>query len=187
MNSQRTRSIKRLAWTLGLALVALFAYGIYDAGRDEKAPPPANSQIVFKDGHVDGQKLRFKSWSADYDKMVTNADQTILDVENVRNGIVLKNGKPYLRIRAKHMTVNTLSKDFSATGSLHVETAGAMPARTFDTASAVWSDAAQRLTLAHRVVIHSGADEPLTLGSLTFDVKTGNVEMRDVTGPLRLK
>lgn len=179
--------MKRVLWSVGLALVALFAYGIFDAGRNEKPAPPANSQIVFKAGHVDGQKLHFKSWSADYDTMVTNADQTILDVENVRNGIVLKNGKPYLRIRAKHMTVNTLSKDFSATGPLHVESIGSTPPRTFDTTSAIWSDAAQKLTLASRVVIHSGADEPLTLGSLTFDVKTGNVDMRDVTGPLRLK
>ncbi len=177
--------MKALAWLTALIVAVFIGVGIHDAGRDERPAPPANSQIVFNGGHVNGQKLRFKSWSADYDKIVSNADQTVLQLENVHNGIIYKDGKPYLHVRAAHMTVNTASRDFSANGPLYVESVGSTPTRSFQTNSATWSDAAQKLTLAQRIVIHSGADEPLTVGSLTFDVKSGNVDIRDIDGPIR--
>lgn len=179
--------MKAAAWIVGLALAIFIGIGIYGAGRDERPPPPANSQIVFNNGRANGQKLRFKSWSADYDKIVSNADQTVLQLENVHNGVVYKNGKPYLRIRAARMTVNTVSRDFATAGPMLVETVGTTPARTFETNSATWSDAAQKLTLAQRIVIHSGAADPLTIGSLTFDVKSGNLEIRNVDGPMGSK
>ncbi|GAC1309710.1 MAG: hypothetical protein NVSMB19_23580 [Vulcanimicrobiaceae bacterium] len=176
--------IKIVAWLAALALATYVGIGVYEAGRNERLPPPANSQIVFKNGRANGQRLRFKSWSADYDKIISNADQTILQLENVHNGTIYKNGKAYLHVRAAHMTVNTVSRNFTANGPLHVETVGTTPARSFETTSAIWSDAAQKLTFAQRIVIHSGADDPLTVGSLTLDVKSGNVDIRDVTGPI---
>lgn len=179
--------MKIVAWILGLALVVFLGVGVFDAGRNERPPPPSNNQIVFKNGFANGQKLRFKSWSADYDTIVSNADQTILELEHVRNGTIYKNGKPYLHVRADRMTVNTISRDFTASGPLHVESVGAAPSRSFDTDSAVWSDAAQKLTLARKIVIRTGPGDPLTVGSLTLDVKSGNVDIHDVTGPVRFK
>ncbi|GAC1310508.1 MAG: hypothetical protein NVS2B3_10480 [Vulcanimicrobiaceae bacterium] len=177
--------MKRLAWLAALALVVFLSVGIYEAGRDERPPPPANSQIVFKHGFANGQKLHFKSWSADYEKIVSNADQTILELVRVRNGTIYKNGRPYLHVRAERMSVNTISRDFSAEGPLHVESIGVVPARSFDTSSAVWSDATQKLTLSRRIVVHSGADAPLVVGSLVLDVRSGDIVIRDVAGPIR--
>jgi len=177
--------MKRVAWLAACALLLVLGYGIYDAGRNERPAPPANTQIVFKNGYANGQKLRFKSWSADYDKIISNADQTILQLEHVRNGTIFKDGKPYLHVTAERMMVNTISRDFSATGPLHVESVGTVPVRSFDTRSAVWNESAQRLTLAQRIVIRTGAEPPLTVGSLTLDVKRGEVELHDVTGPIR--
>ncbi len=179
--------MKRAIILAGIAVVAYLGYGIYDAGRDERPPPPSNSNITLAGGHATGQRVKFRSWSADYDRIVSNADQTILDISGVRNGTIYKGGKPYLHLRATHMTVNTTTRDFSATGPLHAETVGSTPSRAFDTTSATWNDAAQTLTLANRVVIHSGADGPLTVGSLTFDVKTGDVTLDAIDGPVRLK
>ncbi len=176
--------------TIGVAIVAVLGflgYGIYNAGRDERPPPLANTNIQFSKGHASGQRVKFRSWSADYDKIVSNADQTILDVQNVRNATIFKNGKPYMHVRAAHLTVNTITHDFAETGPMHAETVGATPARSFDTDSAVWNDALQTLTLAKHVVIHSGADDPLTVGSLTFDIKTGAIDIRDIEGPVRIK
>ncbi len=168
-----------------LVLVCILAVGIYKAGQGERPAPPANSQIVFSNGRVNGQKLRFKSWAADYDKIISNADQTVLQLENVHNGVIYKKGKAYLRMRAAHMTVNTVSRDFTATGPLKVESVGTVPARSFETTSAVWSDAAQKLTLAQRILVHTGSDSPLAVGSLTFDVRSGNVAIGAVNGSLR--
>ena len=170
-----------------VALLAYVGYGIYDAGRDERPAPLPNSNISFRKGHASGQRVKFRSWAADYDTIVSNADQTILDIQNVRNGTIFKNGKPYMHVRAAHMTVNTITHDFAETGPMHAETVGSQPARTFDTDSAVWNDARQTLTFSKRVVVHTGSGDPLTVGSLTLDIKTGAVDIHDIDGPVRIK
>lgn len=179
--------MKRILWICAAALVLFLGIGIYDAGKNEVAPPPANTQIVFKRGLADGHRLRFKSWSARYDRIVSNADQTILDLDGIRDGVIYKKGKPYLHVRAAHMTVNTLTRDFTARGPFHVESVGSKPRRSFDTDDATWNDAAQTMTFARRIVIHSGNDDPLAVGSLTLNVRSGNIALRDVTGPVRWK
>jgi lipopolysaccharide export system protein LptC len=180
-------SLGRLAAGAGFVLVAYVAWGIYRAGLNETAPPPASTDIVFHEGVANGERITTRSWTAQYDKLVSNADQTVLDLQNVRNGTIFKAGKPYLHIRAAHMTVNTLTRDFAVSGRLHVETVSSRPARSFDTTAAHWSDAQQQLDLTHRVSIDSGAGAPLVVGSLTFDVKTGQLELHDVAGPVRFK
>ena len=179
--------MKTVLWGVGIAFVLFLAIGIDRAGRDEVAPPPANTSIVFKKGYADGHRLRFKAWSADYDKIVSNADQTILELYGVRDGVIYKKGKPYLHVRATHMSVNTLSRDFTARGPFHVESVAATPQRAFDTDDATWNDTSQTLTFARPIVVHSGADEPLRVGSLILNVKSGSIAMRDVAGPIRLK
>ncbi len=169
------------------AALAYVTYGIYRAGIGELPPPPSSPQIVFHNGTVNGQRITTRSWSADYDRIVSNGDQTMLELDGVRNGTIYKAGKPYLHVRAAHMSVNTISRDFTVTGPMHVETTGSNPPRSFDTTSAVWNDAAERLTLAQHITMRTGARAPLSIGSLTFDVKTGNLELHQVDGPIRFK
>lgn len=179
--------MKLALWGLGIAFVVFLAVGIYRAGLGDVAPPPASSSIVFKKGYADGHRLRFKSWSADYDKIVSNGDQTILELDGIHDGVIYKKGKPYLHVRATHMSVNTLTRDFTARGPFHVESVAATPQRAFDTDDATWNDASQTLSFARPIVIHSGADDPLRVGSLILNVKSGNLALRDVAGPVRLK
>jgi hypothetical protein len=183
----RRVSPARLIAIAGLAIAAFLAWGIHRAGLGETPTPPNSTDIVFHQGIAHGERIKTRSWTADYDRVVSNADQTVLELENVRNGVIFRSGKPYLRVRAAHMSVNTLTRDFTVTGPLHVETIGASPARSFDTTSARWSDAEQRLELDKRVSIESGASAPLIVGSLTVDVKTGLIEMHDVAGAARFK
>jgi hypothetical protein len=177
----------RAAAIAGIALAGYVGYGIYAAGSNERPPPPATTSVVFGRGTATGHRIATPSWTADFDRIVSNADQSMLDLTNVRHGVVLRKGKPYLHVRALHMTVNTLSRDFSANGKVHVDTVGGKMARSFDTASAIWNDAAGRLTLAQHITVHNGPGTPLSIGSLTFDVKTGEIEVRDLNGPLRFK
>jgi hypothetical protein len=182
-----TLNAKRLAWLAGGVLLAYLGYGVYQAGTLEAPPPPSNPQIVFRGGSASGQRIRTRSWSAAYDRIVSNADQTVLDLENVHDGLIYRKGKPYLRVRAAHMTVNTVSRDFNVTGPMHVETVVASPPRSFDTTAASWSDAAQKLALTQTVTIRTGAATPLSVGSLTFDVKTGQLTIANVAGGVRLR
>jgi len=174
----------RYVWLAACALLVIGAVGVYRAGLNEVRPPPAIPGIVFHGGLAHGQRLKTRSWSVEYDRAVSNADQTVFDLEHVRNGTIFRKGKPYLRVRAAHMSVNTLSHDFNVAGPLHIETIGAPTHRSFDTTSAVWNDAVQRLTLARPIVVHTSGEEPLSVGSLVFNVKTGDVEVRRISGPI---
>ncbi len=181
------RIVTRASWLAGLAFAGYVGYGIYEAGLHDRPPPPATTNIIFKDGSAVGQRIRTRSWSADYERIVSNADQTVLDLDTIRHGVIYRKGKPYLRVRAAHMTVNTVARDFTALGSLHVETVGAKLQRSFDTTSAVWNDGLQTLTLAKHIDIHTAHDAPLSVGSLSINVKTGQIELHQVAGAVRFK
>jgi hypothetical protein len=181
--------LKLLALAAGALLLGYVGAGIYLAGLDTPAAPPINSNsVIFKPGQAIGERVGCRSWIADYDHIVTSADQTVVDVDNVRHGLIYKQCKPYLTVQAKHMTINTLTHDFSASGDIHIETAASdMLHKTFETDAATWSDQGQRLALPHKSTIESGMDLPLTVGSLTFDVRSGQLEINNVAGAVRFK
>lgn len=181
------RRLKRPALILGGALAAYVAYGIWMAGRGEMLLPPSNSPVIFKTGTALGQRLTGRSWTADYERIVTSSDQTNLDLYGVKHAVIYKDGKPYLKVTAERMTVNTVTRDFNATGKLHVETVGKKPMRTFDTETANWNDALQTLTLPDKAKFGTGAALPLLVGSAVFNVKTGELEMHQVAGAVRFK
>ena len=179
--------LRRTLLAASLAILAFLAVGIYEAGKNELPPPNMNSTVTFYGGQVAGNRIRFHSWSAEYSKIVTDQNQIQLDVQGIRNGTIYKNGKPYLRVRADRFTVNTQTHDFTAVGPLHVETISAEPHRAFDATQMTWFEATQTLTFPKRVTIWTGAENPLIVGSLTFNVRTGQLEMRNVAGPVRFK
>jgi hypothetical protein len=183
----RARAIRSFAVTAGVLFVAYVIYGIYAAGLDERPPPPSSTDLTFREGHVAGHRITTPSWSADFDRIISNADQSVLDLSNVRNGTIYRGGKPYLHVRAEHMTVNTLSHDFTARGPVHVESVGGKTSRSFDTNSAVWNDSIQQLVLSKHIAIHDGSNGTLSVGSLQFDVRTGQIEVHDIDGPLLFK
>jgi hypothetical protein len=184
--TRRTLTV-RAAQIGGGAFLAYVVYGIYAAGLDERPPPPSSTNIVFKNGTATGHRIVSRSWSADYDHIQSNSDQTVLELDNVRNGIIYKKGKPYLSVRANHMSVNTESRDFNVSGPLHVETIDAKPHRSFDTTAAAWDDALQRLTLSKHVTVNTAGSAPLSIGSMTFDVKSGAIDITAIDGPVRFK
>jgi hypothetical protein len=177
--------IRNLLYLAAFGIGAWLVAGVYLAGRDEQSAPPNNIPAIFQGGAAAGQRIDSRSWSASYDKMVANADQTQLELDGVHDGIIYKKGKPYLLVRARHMTVNTITHDFSARGPIHVETASGNPKREFDSTAADWSDSTQKLSLPEPIEIRSGAKEPLFVGSLEFNVRTGEIELHYIRGAVR--
>jgi len=180
-------NLRRVVYVAIAALVGYLGYGIWRAGTSETPPPPLNAPVIFRQGSALGQRLTGRSWSADYDRIVTNTDQTILELYGVKHGVIFRDGKPYLRVTADRMTVNTVTHDFFITGKLHIETVSSDPHRTFDTDEATWSDAIQTLVLPNRAKIGTGADLPLLVGSARYNVKTGDLELQNVAGAVRFK
>ncbi len=178
--------IRRLLWLGAFGIGLWLVVAVFISGNEDLPKPPSGTQAIFKGGAAAGRRIDSRSWSADYDKIVTNADQTQLDLEGVHNGVIYKHGKPYLLVNAAHLTVNTVTHDFVARGPIHVEMV-APPHRSFDTNAASWVDLTQKLSLPKRIVIRSGARKPLVIGSMEFNVATGQVELHHVSGAVRFR
>jgi hypothetical protein len=177
--------VKRALIIGGVVLALLFVVAILVGGRDEPMPP-IDSSVNFGKGHAEGRRIKTTSWSCDYDKIIANNDQSIMEVDGVRNGIIYREGKPYLTLTAQHMSVNMLTKDFSANGKLHVATVNRKNPRSFDTDAMAWNEAAQTLSVTSPLTFVSESAEPLRVNSLVYDVRDGTLHMGKSEGALKL-
>ena len=180
------KRIRPRQWLIGIAL-GLAAYavlGVYLAGRDEVVPPTNALPVVLGKGVARGERITSHSWSLDYDKITTSMDQTFVTIDGVHDGIVFRGGKPYLYLRAAHASVNMVTHDFSASGPVHVESANKAKPRAFDTTSAVWTEALQRLDLSQPIVVTSPGTT-LHVAKLSLDMRTGVIHIENVDGSLR--
>lgn len=175
---------KRWIVTASLLFVAFAIFQVYLAGRDEIPPPQSAAPVVLSSGIARGERVTTHSWSIDYQKITTSADQTFITVDGVRDGLIYKKGKPYLRVRANHVNVNMLSHDFVASGPVHVESVSHKNFHAFDTTSAIWSEAAQRLDLSAPIVITSPGTT-LHVQKLSLDVRTGALHIDHPDGSFR--
>jgi hypothetical protein len=173
-------------WITGvsLGLVAYVAMRVYLAGREDLPPPQNTVPVVVGHGIARGERISSHSWSIDYDKITTSADQTFVTVDGVHDGIVYKDGKPYLRLRAAHVTVNMITHDFTASGPLHIDSVNKKKPRAFDTNSAVWTEATQHLDLESPIVVTSPGSS-LHVQKLSLDVRTGNLHLEHIDGSFR--
>ena len=177
--------MKAVLWIVAALVLVVVGVGIDRAGEHELPPPGDRSQIVFSGGSASGRRITMKSWSANYKRIVSNADQSMLEVDGVSNAVIDQKGRPFLRVDARHVSINMTSHDMQITGPLHAETIGRVPARSFDTQAANWNDGQQLLTLPTRVVVRTQGSGPLVFSSGTLNVKTGDFVVNDVAGTFR--
>jgi hypothetical protein len=157
-------------------------YEVYEAGGSDVPPPGNNAPQIISKGQVTGF-IKTKSWTFDYDKVVANGDESIMDLSGIHNGVFFRKGKPYLRLRAQHVTVYMLTKNFIATGPFHIETVDQPRTRALDTTAASWDDGTKILVLANKTTVTtSGGDPPLVAGKITINVRTGDVHIERISG-----
>lgn len=176
-----------VAITASLALVALLAGGVILAGRDVPGQP-GPVPITLQQGGVFGHRLTSrgaKTWSFDYDRVQTSADGSVADIEGVHGGLLYKDGKPYLKISAKHISANTINNDYTAKGEIHIEALGNGIKRSFETDLAVWQNLSKTLTLAHPSIVRTG-EAVLTFKTVTVDFNTGRVHVGPVAGSVKV-
>lgn len=165
---------------VAIAIVGWFSYQIYRAGGDV---PPASSDsgTRLKLGHAEGERLNFKSWSLDYDKITTTGDTAIVELENVHDGRYFKNGKPYMTMRAGHVVVNRQSNDFTVTQKIDLKEVDGKHDRQFTSASASYHGYNQTLVLTEPAIIRSDG-AILHVKSATFDFKSGDIKLSSLVG-----
>jgi hypothetical protein len=164
----RTWTWKQYAAVAGVLLGLYLLGGILLAGNGIAPIAPTAIPVNFHGGMVLGNRITTKSWSFDYDHAELSPDSQNGTVEGIRNGIVFRKGKPYLKISAERVTLDMQSLDFTAVGKVHVEMIGDAQQRSFDTDLVTWTNDAKLMHMDHPNYLHSGK-QTLRIESITVD------------------
>jgi hypothetical protein len=177
---------KKITWRrVGIAAAVMF--GVYVvveiilAGGGVPPLPPNRMPISLRSGHVLNNHIATKSWSFDYDRAHLSPDGMTGSVDGVRNGIVFRKGKPYLRISAQHIQLDIASLDFTAIGKVHVERIGDPQHRAFDTDLVTWTNDAKLLRMQHPSYVHFGG-QTLRIDGITVDFDADTIHFGKLSG-----
>jgi apolipoprotein N-acyltransferase len=166
----------------GAAVLIWVIAGVVLAGNEPGTPPQGLTPLTLHGGRVTGNRMSTKSWMFEYEHAEMSADGVLATVQGVRRGVLYKNGKPYLSVRAEQVSVNTQSFDFTATGDVHVtQMQDTSSERSFDTDLITWINATKTLTLPHPSVVRSGG-QTLRVSSINVNFTTGQIRFGGVSG-----
>lgn len=169
--------LARLRTGGALVIVAVLAWIVWQTVHAGGDIPSARTQqqTQLKGGSAQDKRLDGKSWSLDYDNATLSPDGSLAEIDNVHDGVILRNGKPYMRMKAKHVTANLAYNDFVVTGPVSFSEIGGLHRELF-TDQAHYSGNDHTLRLDHMTTIHAGG--------VTFHVRTAQLNF--VTGETKL-
>ena len=179
---RRNWNWKRIAWIAGIIFAVWMIVGIMLAGRDVP-PPPGAQPITLKGGRVTGNRVSTRSWTFDYTKAQMSPDGILATLDGVKNGILYKKGKPYLSIAAQHVSVNTQTFDFTATGDVHIEALHPSDgiSKAFDSDLVQWVNATKMLELPHPSLFRTG-DQTLKVATISVDFTKNDIHLGKISG-----
>jgi hypothetical protein len=178
----RSWNWRRIRWIALLIVLIWFGVGVYLAGQNSPPLPPAQN-IFIKNCMIRGNRISTRSWSFSCKNAQISPDGILATIDGVHDGILYKNGKPYLSIAAQHVSVNTQSFDFTATGDVHVVALHPKDgiSKSFDTDLVQWVNAAKMLQLPHPSVFTTGG-KALKVAAITVDFNKDQVRLGNVNG-----
>lgn len=173
---------KRIGWFAGAVLAIWLVAGIMLAGRDVP-PPPGSQPITLRGGRVTGNRISTRSWTFRYTHAEMSPDGILATLDGVKNGVLYKKGKPYLSIAAQHVSVNTQTFDFTATGDVHVEALHPKDriGKSFDTDLVQWVNATKMLQMPHPSLFRTG-DQLLKVATITVDFNRNVIHLGKISG-----
>lgn len=182
MRNAGTWNWKRIGWITAAVFAVWLVAGIILAGRDVP-PPPGQQPITLRGGRVSGNHISTRSWTFDYTKAQMSPDGIMATVDGVKNGILYKKGKPYLSIAAQHVSINTQTFDFTATGDVHIEALHPSDnvSKSFDTDLVQWVNATKLLQLPHQCLFQT-AGQTLKVANITVDFNKSQIHLGKMSG-----
>jgi hypothetical protein len=151
------------------------------AGGGAPPSPPSQIPIDLRGGHVMNNHIATKSWSFDYYHARLASDGMSGTVDGVRNGVVFRKGKPYLRVSAQHVKLNVQTLDFTAVGKVHIERIDDPQHRSFDTDLVTWTNDAKMLRMDHPSYIHTGG-QTLRINGISVNFDDETIHLGKVSG-----
>jgi hypothetical protein len=164
------------------AAVGLGGWVVYQtihAGSD--VPPPSSQTLTrLNSGSAGGKRLDGRSWSLDYATATMTPDGQTAEIDKVRDGLILRNGKPFARMKADHVSVNTATNSFTARGPVEFIELGGRH-RQIRTVDAVYAGDKQLLTLDHQATIREGR-ATVVVERATMNFATGATTLGRING-----
>ena len=183
---KRRINVRLAGYLAGGALLVWIVVEVILAGIGTPPLPPDTSGITHKGGAVAGNRISNKSWSFDYKSAQLSADGTIGTIEGVRDGVVFKKGKPYLKIAAQRISVDTTSLNFTAIGKVTIRMIGDPLHRSFDTDFMQWTNGTKLLAMPHPGYLHSG-EHTLKFSSISIDFGKNEIHFGTLGGALEVR
>ena len=181
MATARVKGLRTALVVVALATAAWLGYETAHAGSD--IAPQAPGQLTrLAGGSASDKRVDGKSWSLDYDSATMSPDNASAEIENIRDGVINRDGKPYMHVRAKHVTANLALNDFTVTGPVVFTEIGGQH-RTLVTNGAHYVGYTHTLTLANRTTIRSGGLH-LTVDRATVDFSSGKTSLGRIVGTM---
>lgn len=178
----RSWNWKRIGWIAAAIFAVWMIAGIMFAGRDVP-PPPGAQPITLRGGRVTGNRVSTRSFSFDYTHAEMSPDGTLATLDGVKHGVLFKKGKPYLSLAAQHVSVNTQTFDFTATGDVHIEALNPSDGieKAFDTDLVQWVNATKLLQLIHPSLFRTNG-QTLKVSTITVDFNKNSIHLGKISG-----
>lgn len=142
----------------------------------------STSQTHLSGGSANDKRLDGKSWSLDYDTATISPDGSLAEIENVHDGIILRDGRPYMRMSAKHVSANLAAGDFVVNGPVSFTEIGGQR-RELYTDQAHYQGNSHTLYLDHPTTIHAAAMS-FHVAKAVVNFTTGETKLGRITGTL---
>lgn len=157
------------------------------AGRGLPGMPPSSAPIILQGGEVRGGNhvIATRSWRFAYVRAELSPDGTMGTLDGVHDGVIYREGRPYLRIDARHISLNVQTLDFTATGAVHIQMLDDPYARSFDTDYVAWTNNAKLLQMTHTSYLHVGG-QTVKIGSISVDFGTNQVHLGRIEGSVAI-
>jgi lipopolysaccharide export system protein LptC len=179
-----TAHLAQLRVVAVLAIAGILAWVVWQtihAGTDIPSQR-TQQQTQLSGGSANDKRIDGKSWSLDYDNATLSPDGSLAEIERVHNGVILRDGKPYMRMTAKHVSANLSANDFVVTGPVSFSEIGGQRRELF-TDEAHYTGNDHMLHLDHPVTIHAGG-MTFHVATALVNFTTGATTLGRITGSL---
>jgi hypothetical protein len=166
---------------IAAALLAWIGWQTIHAGADIPAQH-SQAQTQLSGGSANDKRIDGKSWSLDYDNATLSPDGSLAEIDNVHDGVILRDGKPYMRMTAKHVSANLAANDFVVTGPVSFNEIGGQQ-RQLNTDEAHYEGNVHTLFLDHPTMIRA-AGMTFRVAKAEVDFTTGDTKLGRITGSL---
>ncbi len=173
--------LRVLGALLAVILLSWITYETVHAGSDIPPPPP-EAVTHLSGGTASDKRLDGKAWSLDYASATMSPDGSTADIEHIRDGLILRNGKPFMHMKAEHVTANTAINDFTAVGPVSFTEIGGQH-RSLRTNGAHYVGFSQTLILSNRTLVRANGVS-IVVDHATVDFANGNTTFGRIVGTL---